>query len=834
LPQQVELWAQGLGKLLAREQYGLISGGMEGVDRIVAYHFAAELALRNRKPLERWWKQIAFPDEVPYLPEGQMATMIESWTSSGDYPPLRMADAVVLLGGQSRVTVPSISRKALELGKPVFPVPGYKGDSDKLYHQMLSKWPREAMHPLQTGNFQALERRLDENGEPLRRLLATVLNWEPSSDEPPTPVILPDRPGLYGHTAPVRSIAFSPDGQLLATGSLDGTARLWDLSTGKVIRILEGNVSASASSFDRTAGVNSVAFSPAEKMLATGETDGGIRLWDVPSGQLLEVLACKRRAETGARGPKRANTGHRGQDQNDPLMSLLAYMNRRANTGHRGQVHCLAISGDGRTLASANADHTVMLWPLDRRGKVKTLIGHHSSVLAVAFAPTGDLLASTGRSDDGSGSIRLWSVTDQLQRASLTGHTHEVTTVVFAPNGQLFATGSADHTIKLWTFNWVDRGLIREAPRELTTLDGHQEKVCSLAFSPDGQILASSSLDGTVRLWNVSDYQSLLTLDGDGSPIWAVAISPDGQTLASTSQRPAHFRVSTNSPEAQTLALNGGDQGVKLWDLTAIRKGLERERIPPDPIPPSPEPQPKPIACPTHWVLVAGTGGLYPPELDPLGHSLARLLARENYGLITSSGAGIARTVADTFARELAACPNLPLENWWKQIVIPGGSRYFLEGQQATFIEGPPGHDEYALALGLADAVVLIGGRSGFTRDLGLTALDLAKPVFPIPISDGHGDALLRHLLAAISYVSAPESAGGLDSNKVYQRMLANWPEKAMRPLRPVDLQGLERGLDSEGEPLRSLLAVVLKQKTTKQGSPSWASRLWPRRPPKG
>jgi WD40 repeat protein len=291
----------------------------------------------------------------------------------------------------------------------------------------------------------------------------------------------------------VYSVAFSPDGRLLASGSDDKTIKLWDVASGREVRTLSGH----------TSWVNSVAFSPDGRLLASGSSDQTIKLWDVASGREVRTL-----------------------------------------TGHISPVESVAFSPDGRLLASGSCGRyesgrgcvqgEIKLWDVASGSLVRTLSGHTGGVRSVAFSPDGRLLAS-GSKDT---TIKLWEVASGREVRTLSGHTDWVLSVAFSPDGRLLASGSDDKTIKLWE---VASG------REVRTLSGHTgclvrgvqprraaaglrlrvttrsscgmwpvaEKcapspatptwVYSVAFSPDGRLLASGSGDITIKLWDISD-----------------------------------------------------------------------------------------------------------------------------------------------------------------------------------------------------------------------------------------------------------------------------------------------------------------------------------------
>ncbi|WP_327363733.1 nSTAND1 domain-containing NTPase [Streptomyces sp. NBC_01296] len=379
---------------------------------------------------------------------------------------------------------------------------------------------------------------------------------------------LPLRQSLPGHRDRVGEVAFSPYGSILASGSADGTARLWDQASGKPRATLKGHTDA----------VWSVAFSPDGSTLATGSFDGDVRLWDVatgkPRGSLLKDPA--HAVWSVAFSPDGSTLAIGGDDNSVKLWDLAAGKVRDTLTGHSGTVRSVVFSRDGSLVASGSADGSVRVWDPTtaelRSGPLKQTGEVHS----VAFSPDGSTLAASTDADSG---VRLWDVAAGKLRSTLGSYANITNSVAFSPDGRTLATGTQDGA-----------AVLRDVASDtvLAVLTGHTDTVWSVAFTPDGRTLATGS-DATVRLWNVAAGANRAVLSGVGS-VWSVAFSPDGRTLAigsidktvqmwdpGTRKTPATLKGSDAvravafSPDGRTLATGFFDGTAALWDVNTRR-----------------------------------------------------------------------------------------------------------------------------------------------------------------------------------------------------------------------------------------------------------------------
>ncbi len=370
---------------------------------------------------------------------------------------------------------------------------------------------------------------------------------------------------LLPHKCSIESIAFSPNGKILATGSNDNLVRLWDVSTGKQVKTLIGH----------RREISSVVFSSNGNKLVSA-SPGEISIWDVATGTHIQTIE--------------RFTGHTSDisfidnslilaelpiDEKGKIVKLTELITGKPLwSSKKFQKHFkkVTISPDGKSIAGANIQEMVYLWDINTGEQTKTFRGHTAVVDSLAFSPDGSTLA-TGSWDD---TIGIWDVKSGRHIKTLSGHNSSVYHLSFGPDDRTLVSGSTDGTVRIWD---VDTGTHK------TIGTGHIQSVYNIWFSPDGKTLVSESF-GETLLWDVKTGEHKRTLKGHSKRIICFSFNPDGKSYATGSEDKtiriwdaisgntkrilrghtgSIYRISY-SPDGKTIATGSADKTVRLWD----------------------------------------------------------------------------------------------------------------------------------------------------------------------------------------------------------------------------------------------------------------------------
>jgi WD40 repeat protein/uncharacterized caspase-like protein len=369
-----------------------------------------------------------------------------------------------------------------------------------------------------------------------------------------------------GHSASVAGVAFSPNGRRVLTGSYDKTAKLWDAVTGQELRTFPGH----------SEEINSVAFSPDGRHLLSGSKDGTVKLWDAETGQELRTFVGNSdEILSVAFSPDGRRVLMGSWNKTAKLWDTETGQELRTFAGHSASVSGVAFSPDGRQVLTGSYDKTAKLWDAETGREIRTFAGHSASVSGVAFSPDRRQVL-TGSND---GTAKLWDAETGREIRTFAGHPQPggVASVAISPDGRQVLTGSYDKTAKLWDV---------ETGHELRTFAGHSSGVLSVAFSTDGRRVLTGNEDNTAKLWDAETGQGLRIFAGHAWFVESVAFSPDGRLVltgsfdktaklwdAETGKElrafAGHSAGVTSvafSPDGQQVLTGSDDGTAKLWD----------------------------------------------------------------------------------------------------------------------------------------------------------------------------------------------------------------------------------------------------------------------------
>ena len=363
------------------------------------------------------------------------------------------------------------------------------------------------------------------------------------------PVVAEEKPEIFvqlGHAADVRSVAFSPRGDLIASASDDKTIKLWDAVTGRLIKTLSGHLHF----------VRSVAFSPDGRLIASGSVDKTIKLWNVASGQEVATLTGHKDTISGvAFSPDGRYVASSAVNDTDTRLWDIAAKKQVRSIENKYSFRNVAFSPDGRYLALVGS--WLRIYDLQREEIVQVI--KHFSPTKVSFSPDGKYLACGGGGglsliDVKSGEVaiqlskktmldtayspdgryvlssgyderaRLWDAESGREIRVFEGHKDDILSLAFSPDGRQFITGSADFTVKLWD---VESGV------EVQSYEGRSASVNSILYSPSGGYIISGSADSTVKMWDLMNAKQDKVLSSHSEEVSSVALSSDGRKIVS-------------------------------------------------------------------------------------------------------------------------------------------------------------------------------------------------------------------------------------------------------------------------------------------------------------
>jgi WD40 repeat protein/tRNA A-37 threonylcarbamoyl transferase component Bud32 len=412
---------------------------------------------------------------------------------------------------------------------------------------------------------------------------------------------------LTGHTGPVVSASFSPDGTRIVTASDNGTARIWDASTGESLAQLNGH----------SGEVSSASYSADGTRIVTASADNTARVWDAATGARLAVLAGHEEpVKSASFSPDGTRIITTAVNRTARIWNAATGTSCAELTGHTGGVRSASFSPDGTRIVTTSWDHTAQIWEASTGELLAELIGHRAQVVSASFSPDGTRIV-TASSDS---TARTWDAATGESIAELTGHIGAVVSASFSPDGTRIITSSLDKTTRIWdastgasiaelteakqTVNsasfspdWTRivtappyetaRVWVASTGESLVVLTGHTREVLFASFSLDGTRIVTASADRTARVWDASTGESLVVLTGHTWEVQFASFSRDGtrivtasadtarvwdaatgESLAELSGHRGLVRTASFNPDGTRIVTASEDRTARVWDAS--------------------------------------------------------------------------------------------------------------------------------------------------------------------------------------------------------------------------------------------------------------------------
>ncbi|HEX7330244.1 MAG TPA: TIR domain-containing protein [Pyrinomonadaceae bacterium] len=412
---------------------------------------------------------------------------------------------------------------------------------------------------------------LDESGIKDRLKQFAYVDWRSRSPEQYQKLLAICRPPISsrksktpqsrtfrGHDASVVCVAISLDGKIVASGSEDKTARVWDVATGSCLATLNGHLRS----------IYGLAIIGSGRQVLTGSFDRTIRLWDVDTGQCIRIFEGHSDLVMGLSATADGRLFISGSHDNTvriwdagtgECLSIL--------TGHTEAVYGVVVTPDGKIAVSGSRDQTIRVWEIRTGNCIRILHGHSDYVYGVAITPDARSIISSSYDR----TIRVWNLDSGECTATFEGHTDKIYAVAADTNGWRVVSGSYDNTVRVWD---VDGG------KCIARLDGHRRAVYGVAISGDGTLAVSGSVDGTVRIWTLPESEAITNREPEparytNAKVLLVGESGVGKSGLAIRLTQNRFEptISTDAAWATQLKLpnstenDGNEREIWLWDF---------------------------------------------------------------------------------------------------------------------------------------------------------------------------------------------------------------------------------------------------------------------------